>query len=71
VSEVLEIYVVYEDPKDFPGKLVLRRWVGLTPDPEPLIVATELKEIRETIPDHCVPINRFDDDDAKIKEVWI
>ena len=67
----LAVYVVYESPKDFPGKLVVRRWLGLEADPLPLAVTEDLALARNVIPDYCTPIGVFPDDDPCIKEVWI
>jgi hypothetical protein len=67
----LAIYVIYEDPLDYPGKFVVRRWLGEAPDPEPLVVTYSIREAREKIPFYCIPIGRMPEDDRKIKEVWI
>jgi hypothetical protein len=70
-TKALNIYVIYEDPLDHPGMYVLRRWVGLVPDPKPLVVTAVLEEVRAALPDYCIPIGRYPEDDPKIKEVWI
>lgn len=71
MSEALAIFVVYASPKDFPGQLVVRRWLGLEPDSIPLAVTKSLALARNVIPDYCVPIGRFSIDDPAILEVWI
>lgn len=68
---VLRIFVLYEDPKDYPGKFVLRRWVGEEPDPIPMAVTDSLALARNVIPDYATPIGRYPLDDPAIKEVWI
>lgn len=67
----LAVYVIYENPKDFPGKLVVRRWLGLEADPIPLAVTDSLSLARNVIPDYCVPIGVMAGDDPVIREVWI
>lgn len=67
----LAIFVVYENPLDYPGKLVVRRWLGLEADPIPLAVTDSLALARNVIPDYCVPIGIYPNDDPVIKEVWI
>ena len=67
----LEMYVVYENPKDFPGKFVVRHWKGLAADMEPTAIVGCLAEARAAIPEHCVCIHRFKEDDPAILEVWL
>lgn len=65
------LYAIYFNPLDHPGKYVVRRWEGLKPDIEPIIVTDELKEAREAIPDHMYRLDRLTDDDPAILETWI
>jgi hypothetical protein len=67
----LAIYVVYKDPRDYPDKLVVRRWLGLVADEIPLAVTDDLAIARNVIPDYCVPFQRSPDDDPAILEVWL
>jgi hypothetical protein len=67
----LAIYIIYEHPQDYPGKLVVRRWLGLEPDKEPLLVTEDLGQARQAIPDYCVPIAPFPEDAPAIKEIWL
>ena len=69
----LAIYVIYESPKDYPlARYVVRRWLGLDPDPIPLAITDDLALARNVIPDYCVPIvGVFQGDDPVIKEVWV
>jgi hypothetical protein len=72
MSEALSsIFVLYASPKDYPDKIVVRRWLGLEPDPIPLAVIKSLALARNVIPGYCVPIGRFGIDDPAILEVWI
>ncbi len=66
----MEIFVVYNNPSDFPGMYVLRRWVGDKADPEPIMVGT-LEEVRRSVPDGKVMLSRCPDDDPCILETWI
>lgn len=68
---VLAVFVIYEDPQDFPGKLVVRRWLGEVPDEIPMALTDSLALARNVIPDHCIPIGRYWHEDPAIKEVWI
>lgn len=67
----LALWVIYENPKDFPGQLVVRRWLGMVPDKIPLAVINDLRIARSVIPDWCIPIGTYPDEDPAIKEVWI
>jgi hypothetical protein len=68
----MTIYVIYEDPSDYPpGKLVVRRWVGLEPDKEPLLVTEDLAKARGAIPNGSVPIGPWPGDSVAIKEIWL
>lgn len=71
MSKALAIYVVYFDPLDFPGRYVLRRWLAQEPDPIPMAVTAELALVRNVIPDHCIPIGSYPEQDPKIFEVWV
>lgn len=70
-GKYLQMFVIYEDPKDYPGQFVVRRWLGLEPDPKPLMVTDDLIKARASIPEYCTMLGRFTDDDPAIKEVWI
>lgn len=65
------VYVIYKNPTDYPGKFVLRRWVTLVPDKEPIAVDDDYNNIRKHIPAECtkVPLY-FPDEDPCIYEKW-
>ena len=67
----MELYVIYENPTDFPGKFVLRRWRMEKPDPQPLKVGDTLFDVRIALPRNVVNIGRMHGDDACIVEVHI
>lgn len=67
---MLEIYVIYQNPNDYPGKFVVRRWRGLTPDPH-AEVRTTLTAARAAVPPGLVLLSRCPDDDPCIAETWL
>jgi hypothetical protein len=74
----LEMFVVYENPRDFPGKFVVRRWEisgGGTSSVQVACrhacVCDTLEEAREPFPDFLVCLTRHPDDDPCIVEVWL
>lgn len=75
----LEMFVIYENPKDYPGKFVVRRWTvgqgGPIADPEPLAIENTVHEARGFLPrDATHPLYRLEpqpNDDPVIREVWI
>lgn len=70
----LTIWVVYDHPKDFPDKWVLRpqraRRDG-TIEAGPAFLADTLDEIRALVPPFLHRLPRFPDDDPVIAETWI
>ena len=67
----LSIWVIYDNPTDFPGKFVVRKWIGEAADKEPLIVADTLEEARKALPKHIVRLMPSEGDDPKIVETWL
>ena len=69
------MYVVYVNPRDFPGKVVVRRWGidadGPAAEDEPMAVTNSLNEARDALPDGLIKIRRSPNDDPVIAEVWI
>lgn len=67
------IYTIYENPKDFPGKFVVRGFDALTatPHPQPIYVGTSIVDARNSVPPGQVRLERYLEDDAAIKEVWV
>lgn len=72
------IFTVYENPRDYPGKFVVRRsFVGggsakALPDPDPLIVADSLEAARGAIPRSTVTRwDRHPEDEPQIIEAWL
>jgi hypothetical protein len=76
MSDRLEMFVVYDNPSDNPGKFVVRRWpdcLAPVPMPEatPMIVCDALDVARAAIPPWAVRLERNADDDPAICEVWV
>jgi len=70
---MLEMFTVYFNPSDYPGKWVVRKWlVGkeLQSDHEPLIVCDSLQEARSAIPEDLCCLQRNDEDEPQIVETW-
>lgn len=69
----LDMYVVYENPLDFPGQFVVRRWTTPppTPDHDATTVCHTLEEARAAIPPDRACIGRAGSDDPAIREVWV
>lgn len=79
MPDVLYQWTVYEDPSDYPGMYVVRRFTivrngdgppVIESDPEPMIVTDSLDEAREVIPRGAYCLGRHPDDDPAIFEVW-
>lgn len=72
----LEMWTVYDHPRDFPNDYVARKWVvngdgSYGPDEE-VMICSELEPIRERLAASgyaCMP--RDPNDDATILETWI
>lgn len=69
------MYVVYVNPRDFPGKVVVRRWGidadGPAPESKEFAVVDSIIEAREALPEGLFKIRRSPNDDPVIAEVWI
>ncbi len=72
---VLEMFVVYRHPRDYPERYVLRRWwvsAGVqSPDDDWFYLADTLDQIREYVPAGCVRLERDPKDQPQIVEVWV
>lgn len=72
----MPVFVVYEHPKDFPGKYVVRLWQidrenNITEPTSYCVVKDTLKEIREALPCNLYRFGRDSSDDPVIIETWI
>ncbi len=70
----LSQWVIYAHPRDYPDKYVMRRWNiygdAMVPSDE-MALADTLVEIRKCVPWGLFRLERFEDDDACIVEVWL
>jgi hypothetical protein len=71
----LEIFVIYERPRDYPEHFVMRRW-AVSSDKK--IQATDyfrladsLDEARSYVPAHCIRVERDPKDEPQVVESWI
>jgi hypothetical protein len=66
----MKFWCIYKHPEDYPDKYVVRRWVGLTPDEDPLIITDTIEEARTVIPEGTIYMGQ-DPIDPVIVEVYI
>lgn len=75
VTDDFPLWTVYSNPRDYPGKFVVRRSLvssgGILPDREPLAVADTLEAARAVVPAWLTVIPRSPEDDPVIVEVWL
>ena len=75
-DDELPVFVVYRNPRDFPGKWVCRRQVAtasgeVKSDPEPFAVSGSYSIILALLPPGLTRMERHPDDDPVIVETWI
>lgn len=74
---MIPLYVIYENPKDYPGKFVVRRWAcsagGAVPDQAPVAVVGTIEAARGALHDQMAfnRLRRSSDDDPVIREIWV
>jgi hypothetical protein len=66
----LEMFVVYDHPRDFPGHFVVRRWLGGRPTAD-FAIADTLEAARAEVPIGLHRLPREPDDDRVIVETWV
>lgn len=75
MTEMLQ-YCIYLDPKDFPGRFVVRRMdvsgKQVVPEARPLGVLKTLDDARKLVPEtHSFCMPRMHGDDEVILETWM
>lgn len=75
-GELLTLYAIYESPRDYPGKIVARRWkIGYraTAEVTPIYVGDDFAEARAAVKAAGAGTNlgRFHDDDPVMREAWV
>lgn len=70
----MNMYVVYQNPSDYPGRFVVRKWTVTAAGPvagnEPIFVGETLQGARDAIPRGLIATRRCEEDDPVILEVW-
>ena len=67
----MTLFVLYENPRDFPGKFVIRKQVGEVMAEKPILVTPSLVDALAILPKSAILIGRHQGDDPAIKDVWI
>lgn len=71
----IKFLVVYENPTDYPGKFVVRRWRvflgGAYTDAEPLLVCETLEETSKLLRPGAINVAVDGFEDRAIREVWL
>jgi hypothetical protein len=72
----LAMWTVYENPKDYPGKFVARRFDVDADGPKPsasVIIMDDLDDLRDILAHqmHLVCLTRNEEDDPVIVETWL
>jgi hypothetical protein len=72
---MMEMFVVYERPRDYPDKFVLRRW-SIGPgsaegDADWFVLGETLDDVRAAVPQHCIRVGRSPHDEPQIVESWV
>lgn len=76
-ADALSIYTIYENPSDFPGRFVVRRWFAVRRISEPIAaiephaVCLTLDAARQSLPPGLHKLAREYTDDSCIVESWI
>lgn len=70
----LEGFTIYENPRDYPGEFVCRRWIaeaGLVRQCELVARGSTLREVRRALPKGLYNLGRQFADEPQIVEVWV
>lgn len=74
-QQFLPMWVIYANPKDCPGKYVVRRHLTgpgfVLADQDPTAIVESLEEARSAVPPGRFNLHRMPGDDPCIAEVWI
>ncbi|GAG89933.1 unnamed protein product [marine sediment metagenome] len=70
VNGLLELWVVYKHPLDYPDKFVARKWILDKPSSETVIGGT-INEARIAIPKGLTRFLPDAEDDKSIVETWL
>ena len=67
---MLEIWVIYDHPIDFPNEFVARKFILDKPTKD-MIVMPSLDEVRKMLPPDLTRLDRCLEDDPRMIEVWL
>jgi len=74
-DDPLDLYVIYDHPKDHPNNFVVRRWKlaadGTLTAENDCFLAGTIDDARSFVPRGLVHIPRYPQDDPVITEVWM
>jgi hypothetical protein len=74
-GDALEMYVIYQRPRDYPEHFVMRRWAiaggAAEADKDYFVLAETLDQARQSVPPYCVRLERDPSDDPVIVETWL
>jgi hypothetical protein len=71
---MLDMYVVYDHPTDFPNHFVVRHWIigaGRAKPTDRCVIGKTLDEVRTAIPAYCVRLERSPEDEPQVLESWV
>lgn len=75
VKPLLDLWVIYERPRDYPQGFVVRRWEVTPGEPERpdavALYAPDLFAARCLVPPGKFNLHRQPEDDVAIREVWM
>ena len=74
MNGMMELFVIYDHPKDYPGHFVVRRWFGTrwaTIPTTDFAIADTLEAVRAEVPEGMCRIPHQESEDAVIVETWI
>jgi hypothetical protein len=73
-SSVLTMWTIYENPKDYPGKWVVRAHrvgAGIVMPHTECVVTESLEAARRAVPIGLIRLDRTPKDDPVIVEIWL
>lgn len=70
-GNTLEIYTIYKNPSDYPGKWVMRMHEVPGGPAAMCLVGETLEEVRAFVPSHLIRLSPAPDDDPVIYETWM
>lgn len=75
MNDYLNMWTVYDHPRDVPDCFVARRWEihkgGRTKATTDVVIGSSLDEVRARLPGGLHRMERYENDDPKIVEVWL